>query len=106
MKGHKEAISTVQWTDDDEILSASWDHTLKIWDIEYGAIKSELVSNKSIFHANQSSLNGLIVTCGADRYIRLYDPKSNGMEYSSSSVANIHRTVMKINHFCVTQREA
>ncbi|XKL66223.1 hypothetical protein PGB90_009643 [Kerria lacca] len=77
LQGHKEAISTVQWTEDNDIMSASWDHTIKLWDAEYGGIKTEIVGNKSIFNAHYSHLNHLIITCSADRHIRLYDSKSS-----------------------------
>lgn len=58
-------------------MSSSWDHTLKIWDAEYGGTRAEVVANKSIFNAHYSMLNNLVVTCGADRHIRLYDVRSN-----------------------------
>lgn len=77
LKGHREAISSVQWTKSDEVMSSSWDHTLKIWDAEYGGTRAEVVANKSIFNAHYSMLNNLVVTCGADRHIRLYDARSN-----------------------------
>lgn len=62
-------------------MSASWDHTIKLWDAEYGGIKTEIVGNKSIFNAHYSHLNHLIITCSADRHIRLYDSKSSGIYY-------------------------
>ena len=78
LKGHKEAISAVQWTDSSEICTASWDHTLRLWDIEIGGIKSEIVGNKSFFDASWSPLNGLVITASADKHIRLYDPRCTG----------------------------
>lgn len=78
IKGHREAVSSVQWVNNDEILSASWDHTMKLWDAEYGGTKTEIIANKSIFSAHYSELNKLVVACGADRHVRLYDPRSNG----------------------------
>ncbi|XP_026677185.1 LOW QUALITY PROTEIN: uncharacterized protein LOC103506297 [Diaphorina citri] len=75
LKGHKEAISAVQWTAVDEIITSSWDHTLKIWDAELGGMKSEIVGNKSFFDVHYSPLSKLVITASADKQIRLYDPK-------------------------------
>lgn len=34
LKGHKEAISSINWVDDHVIATASMDHTIKFWDAE------------------------------------------------------------------------
>lgn len=82
MKGHKEAISGVVWSDTAEIITSSWDHTLKIWDSELGGMKNEIPGNKSFFDLDYSRLSHAIVTGSADRHIRLYDPRSMGMQNS------------------------
>ena len=78
MKGHKEAISGVVWSDKTEIITSSWDHTIKIWDSELGGIKHELAGNKSFFDLDYSTLSRTVITASADRHIRLYDPRSTG----------------------------
>lgn len=80
MKGHKEAISGVVWSDKIEIITSSWDHTIKIWDSELGGIKHELTGNKSFFDLDFSPLSHTIITASADRHIRLYDPRSTGFK--------------------------
>lgn len=79
MKGHKEAISGAVWSDKIEIITSSWDHTLKIWDSELGGIKHELAGNKSFFDLDYSPQNRTILTASADRHVRLYDPRSTGV---------------------------
>lgn len=77
LEGHKEAVSSVQWIDNATILTSSWDHTMKIWDLNMKALKNEIAGNKSFFDVSYSNLNGMIITASADKNLRLYDPKSN-----------------------------
>ncbi|XP_026463246.1 ribosome biogenesis protein WDR12 homolog [Ctenocephalides felis] len=77
LQGHKEAILSAQWIDTNTIATASWDHTIKLWDAELGGIKSEIVGNKAFFDLDHSTVNNMIITCSADRHVRLYDPRSN-----------------------------
>lgn len=76
LQGHREAISGVEWINEDSILTSSWDHTLKIWDLNLGGIKSEMSGNKSFFDMSYSKINGMIITASADKNLRLYDPRS------------------------------
>lgn len=77
LSGHREAISGIEWITEDTILTGSWDHTLRVWDLAQGGIKSEINGNKPIFDVSLSKLNGLVVTSSADKSIRLYDLRSN-----------------------------
>jgi len=74
--GHKEAISGVAWHKED-LISVSWDHTIKIWELELGGLKSEIVANKALFDVAVGGNRGeQLLVSGAERAIRLYDPKS------------------------------
>lgn len=76
LAGHREAISAVQWIDNDSILTGSWDHTLRVWDLSTNTLKSEISGNKSFFDVSYSQLNGLVMSCSADKNLRLYDLRS------------------------------
>jgi len=74
--GHKESVSSLAWLGAGELASGSWDHTVKIWDIELGGLKTEIVGNKAFFSINYSNLNRTLIASSADRSVRLYDPRS------------------------------
>lgn len=76
LKGHREAISGIQWVDEETILTCSLDHTLRLWDLSLEGIKLEISGNKSFFDMSYSPLNGLIITASADKNLRLYDSRT------------------------------
>ncbi|XP_046678614.1 ribosome biogenesis protein WDR12 homolog [Homalodisca vitripennis] len=76
LKGHREAVSAVCWRGSDSVVTSSWDHTLRSWDLTSGTLTSELCGNKSFFDLHVSPLTGLYLTASADRHVRLYDPRS------------------------------
>ncbi|KAK3092358.1 hypothetical protein FSP39_001863, partial [Pinctada imbricata] len=77
LSGHNEGISQVQWTDTNEVCTASWDHTLRLWDLEKAEQKSTLQGTKVFLDVSHSRLNGNLLTASADRHVRLWDPRSS-----------------------------
>ena len=74
---HKQGVSSLAWLSPSELASASWDHTIKIWDVELGGMKSQLAGNKAFFSISSSPVNHTLLAASADHYIRLYDPRSS-----------------------------
>lgn len=43
LSGHTEGVSAVAWLEEQEVCTASWDHTMRLWDLERAEQKSSLV---------------------------------------------------------------
>ncbi|KAK3592982.1 hypothetical protein CHS0354_023207, partial [Potamilus streckersoni] len=75
LSGHIEGVSAVTWTAVNEVCTASWDHTIRLWDLEQATQKSLLQGSKVFLDMSYSSLNRLLITASADRHLRLWDPR-------------------------------
>nr|ACO15664.1 WD repeat-containing protein 12 [Caligus clemensi] len=83
LAGHKEAVSSLAFASEDTLLSASWDHTIKLWDLSISGMKSELVGNKSFFDISFKDNN--VLAASADRFARIYDARSKASSIVSST---------------------
>ena len=78
LAGHKEGISGVTYMETPtDVITASWDHTLRLWDAETSSLKTELVGNKAFLGLAYSPEKKMILTAACERTIRMYDPRSN-----------------------------
>ena len=77
LSGHTENISSCKWMSETKVCTASWDHTIKVWDVHSAQEVNTLASHNKIFLSiDYSQLNNLIVAGLNDRHVRLYDPRS------------------------------
>ena len=53
LSGHREGVSSVVWLSDWEICTASWDHSIRLWDIEKAVEKQCLVRNCSLINVKK-----------------------------------------------------
>eukprot|EP01118_Nematostelium_gracile_P015489 TRINITY_DN6221_c0_g1_i1.p1 TRINITY_DN6221_c0_g1~~TRINITY_DN6221_c0_g1_i1.p1 ORF type:complete len:412 (-),score=115.34 TRINITY_DN6221_c0_g1_i1:20-1255(-) len=77
LDGHSQCVSCVEWIEENVILSGSWDHTLKRWDVEQSRNVDSLPTGKVIYGVSYQKDIKLVATAHADRAVRLWDLRSN-----------------------------
>lgn len=73
--GHTASVSCVQWPTATQLVSGSWDHTIKVWEVENGVDQNTLVAPTVVHSVSYSALHALIASSHADTAIRIWDPR-------------------------------
>ncbi|KAI3872295.1 hypothetical protein MKX03_003186 [Papaver bracteatum] len=77
--GHTQCVSSVVWPEERTIYSASWDHSIRSWDVETGRDVLSLFCGKVL---NDLDVGGdssaLIAAGGSDPVLRIWDPRKSG----------------------------
>jgi ribosome biogenesis protein YTM1 len=77
--GHTQCVSSVVWPQRETIYSASWDHSIRKWDVEHGKNVSDIFCGKAL---NCLDIGGdgsaLIAAGGSDPVVRIWDPRKPG----------------------------
>ncbi|XP_059670444.1 ribosome biogenesis protein WDR12 homolog isoform X2 [Cornus florida] len=77
--GHTQCVSSVVWPEHGTIYSASWDHSIRRWDVETGKDSLNMFCGKVI---NCLDVGGessaLIAAGGSDPVLRIWDPRKPG----------------------------
>ncbi|VDO92139.1 unnamed protein product [Soboliphyme baturini] len=76
LSSHREAITGICWSGRNEVITASWDHRIFIWDLEMAGVKDSLAGTKAFTSIDYSDLSNLLISSSADKYVRLWDPRS------------------------------
>ncbi|ESQ41531.1 hypothetical protein EUTSA_v10013619mg [Eutrema salsugineum] len=77
--GHTQCVSSVVWPEHDVIYSASWDHSVRRWDVPTGKDSLNLFCGKAL---NTLDVGGegsaLVAAGGSDPILRVWDPRKPG----------------------------
>jgi ribosome biogenesis protein len=75
LEGHSACVSTMRWKRATRMVSASWDKTVRLWDVESSVCAKVLHSNKAITALDESASSELLLTGHATGHIHLWDPR-------------------------------
>ena len=94
IRGHAQCISALLCpaSNNNHLFSASWDHTLKIWDIERQDCVTTYGGGKVITSIDYSPHNNLIATSHPDGRIRMWDTRLNSDNTSVQSFTSSSST--------------
>ncbi|KAH7425077.1 hypothetical protein KP509_11G038700 [Ceratopteris richardii] len=79
LEGHKQCVSAVSWGERGSVVSASWDHSIRSWDVETSINTETLVGAKALHCLSVGGENmSLFAAGGADPVLRIWDPRMPG----------------------------
>ncbi|KNA05180.1 hypothetical protein SOVF_192760 [Spinacia oleracea] len=77
--GHTNCVSSVIWPLDETIYSASWDHSIRIWDAETGSATWTMFCGKVLNCIDVGGESSALVSAGgSDGTLRIWDPRRPG----------------------------
>ncbi|XP_065855380.1 ribosome biogenesis protein WDR12 homolog [Euphorbia lathyris] len=79
LAGHTQRVSSVVWPEHGTIYSASWDNSVRSWDVETGKDSSKIFCGKALncVHVGGEG-SALIAAGGSDPVLRIWDPRKPG----------------------------
>lgn len=79
LSGHTQSVSGVVWPELQTLYSCSWDHSIRIWDVQTGQDSWSMVSERAY---NCLDVGGegsaLVAAGGSDPILRVWDPRKPG----------------------------
>jgi ribosome biogenesis protein YTM1 len=77
--GHTQCVSSVAWPERGTIYSASWDHSIRRWDVETGKDSLNMFCGKAFNSLDVGGESSALVAAGcSDPILRIWDPRKPG----------------------------
>jgi len=88
MTGHSESIMSLTQMSQNEIVSASVDNTIRVWDLNKLQEENVLQGVKAHFSVDYSPHKKLLATGSSDRHVRLWDARTTTGKVSASALTS------------------
>lgn len=85
--GHTQAVSGVAFSGERDVVSGSWDHTIRGWDIETQECATTLTAGHAV-NGVAVSKEGVWASAHADRMVRVWDPRKGDGSLVRSALAS------------------
>ena len=94
---HTQCVSCVRWVSSSTLCSGSWDHSVKIWDVNKGECATTLQGNKviSALAVGPTSTN-TVVTAHPDFQLRVWDTRTDGTGLVTSKLSSHKKWVSDV----------
>ncbi|KAF5748929.1 ribosome biogenesis protein WDR12 [Tripterygium wilfordii] len=77
--GHTQCVSSVIWPEHETVYSASWDHSVRRWDVETGKDITNMFCGKALNCLDAGGEGSALIAAGAsDPILRIWDPRKPG----------------------------
>ncbi|KAJ9147529.1 hypothetical protein P3X46_029680 [Hevea brasiliensis] len=84
--GHTQRVSSVVWPEHETIYSASWDHSIRRWDVETGKDSAKIACfcGKALNYLHVGGEGSALIAAGAsDPILRIWDPRKPFCSHTS-----------------------
>jgi len=79
--GHTQPVSGVSFSTSKEVITGSWDNTIRFWDVETAGTNTETLNgNKAIISLSYNSISNLVATGHVDKVVRIWDKRLKDTE--------------------------
>eukprot|EP01128_Nolandella_sp_AFSM9_P012390 TRINITY_DN9231_c0_g1_i1.p1 TRINITY_DN9231_c0_g1~~TRINITY_DN9231_c0_g1_i1.p1 ORF type:complete len:471 (+),score=129.49 TRINITY_DN9231_c0_g1_i1:66-1478(+) len=94
---HTLPVSAVAFSDAEKFVSASWDHSIRLWDLDSGITETTLNGNSAIHSLSTQPGGRGLVTGHADGSVRVWDPRAD--QAAIFTVMSSHKQWVSSVHF-------
>ncbi|KRZ82729.1 Ribosome biogenesis protein WDR12 -like protein, partial [Trichinella sp. T8] len=77
LAGHRDQVVGVCWKSPTEVITAGWDHSIYVWNVEYLERMRTLSGDCSFTDVAYSPLNQLLLSTCTDKSVRMWDVRSS-----------------------------